>query len=55
VGLPADFEERSQSSLGLQLVSGLAMQIGGELQTGPLARFCIRFAVVEPGPLAVTA
>ena len=45
VGLPADFEERRRQSLGLQLVSDLTRQLGGELQVGPapLAAFEVRF------------
>lgn len=35
VGLPADFEARRTQSLGLQLASDLARQIGGELTVGP--------------------
>ena len=35
VGLPDDVETRRKTSLGLQLVSDLANQLGGELQIGP--------------------
>jgi PAS domain S-box-containing protein len=35
VGLPADLEQRRGSSLGLQLVSDLALQLGGKLEIGP--------------------
>lgn len=35
VGLPADLEQRRGSSLGLQLVSDLALQLGGQLEIGP--------------------
>jgi PAS domain S-box-containing protein len=35
VGLSADFETRRTTSLGLQLVSDLALQLGGTLQVGP--------------------
>ena len=35
VGLPADFESKRGKSLGLQLVSDLARQIGGQLEVGP--------------------
>ena len=35
VGLPADFESKRDKSLGLQLVSSLAMQIDGRLEVGP--------------------
>jgi two-component sensor histidine kinase len=45
VGLPADFEARRAQSLGLQLVSDLAGQIGGVLVTepGPGAAFSVTF------------
>jgi two-component sensor histidine kinase len=49
VGLPADFEGRRDKSLGLQLVSDLARQIGGKLTIArgdPGASFC----VVLPSP-----
>jgi two-component sensor histidine kinase len=47
VGLPPDFEERRVHSLGLQLVSDLAGQIGGELviEPGPGAAFSVTFTV----------
>jgi two-component sensor histidine kinase len=35
VGLPADFETKRGKSLGLQLVSNLAIQIDGRLEVGP--------------------
>jgi PAS domain S-box-containing protein len=35
VGLSADFETRRTTSLGLQLVSDLTLQLGGTLQVGP--------------------
>ena len=35
VGLPADFESRRSASLGLQLVSDLAHQLGATLVLGP--------------------
>ena len=35
VGLPVDFEARRSQSLGLQLVSDLARQLGGQLNVGP--------------------
>jgi two-component sensor histidine kinase len=48
-GLPEDFAARRESSLGLQLVSDLAGQLGGELEIGRMPRttFSITFA---PGP-----
>ncbi|MDC8773112.1 sensor histidine kinase [Roseateles albus] len=44
-GLPADFEARRERSLGLQLVSDLAHQIGGQLEVGagPAAEFSVSF------------
>jgi len=57
VGFPADFEQRRSCSLGLQLVSDLARQLGGTLQTGHApgggARLSVRFALQTPAP-AVT-
>ena len=35
VGLPEDFDSRRRSSLGLQLASDLARQLGGSLEIGP--------------------
>lgn len=35
VGLPADFEARRARSLGIQLISDLARQLGGRLDVGP--------------------
>jgi PAS domain S-box-containing protein len=35
VGLPSDFEQRRTQSLGLQLASDLARQLGGRLTIGP--------------------
>ena len=50
VGLPADFESRRAQSLGLQLVSGLAQQLGSKLEigSGPKAVFTVVFAVNVP-------
>ena len=47
VGLPIDFEERRSHSLGLQLVSDLAGQIGGSLviEPGPGTVFSVTFPV----------
>lgn len=46
VGLPADFEERRTRSLGLQLVSDLARQLGSDISigAGPGASFGLTFA-----------
>lgn len=47
VGLPADFEARRRNSLGMQLVSDLAGQLGGALNIGPgpTAEFTVSFPV----------
>ncbi|MBX7183960.1 MAG: PAS domain-containing protein [Vicinamibacteria bacterium] len=42
-GLPADWEARVERSLGVQLVTDLARQLGGRLAIGPDARFEITF------------
>lgn len=52
VGLPDDFASRQQSSLGLQLASGLANQLGGEMSIGPGATFTVCFTVVKPAAAA---
>jgi len=46
VGLPADFEARSRSSLGMQLVGVLVHQLGGTLT--PASDKGARFAIVFP-------
>jgi PAS domain S-box-containing protein len=45
VGLPVDFESRKEASLGMQLVSDLALQIGATTTIGPghLAAFSLEF------------
>ncbi|MBC7917266.1 MAG: PAS domain S-box protein [Rhodoferax sp.] len=43
VGLPSDFEVRRAQSLGLQLVSDLARQLGGALEVGPGSQFAVTF------------
>jgi PAS domain S-box-containing protein len=52
VGLPADFEDRRKTSLGLQLVSDLARQIGGTLTIDSKPNqgvgFTVIFKVMEP-------
>ena len=55
VGLPADFETRRLLSLGLQLVSDLAKQMGGTLHigAGPQAQFTVDFTAQLPAPLAI--
>ena len=49
VGLPADFESRRSNSLGLQLVSDLAGQLGAQLEIGPppTASFAVAFTADE--------
>ena len=47
VGLPEDFESKAHHSLGLQLASSLANQLGGCLNVGPAAAFSVQFKV-EP-------
>jgi PAS domain S-box-containing protein len=52
VGLPADFDARCAQSLGLQLVSDLARQLGSELVLesvpGGGARFSVSFTLAAP-------
>ena len=52
IGLPADFDERREHSLGLQLVSDLAQQIGGKLvfasEAGTGTTFSVAFAPGVP-------
>ena len=50
VGLPADFDEKRQLSLGLQVVSDLAKQLGGSLDIGPGpgATFSVAFTPHPP-------
>ena len=45
VGLPSDFAQRREHSLGLQLVTDLARQLGGTLEVGggPGTRFTLSF------------
>jgi len=54
VGLPTDFEQRRTRSLGLQLASDLAQQLGGTLQCeaaiGGGTRLSVRFALATPTP-----
>lgn len=49
IGLPPDLGSRRSQSLGLQLVSDLARQLGGSLETGAGATFTISFPSVESG------
>ena len=52
IGLPEDFDTKRQSSLGLQLASGLASQLGGALSVGPGAKFSVRFNIATQAPAA---
>jgi PAS domain S-box-containing protein len=56
VGLPADFDVRRTQSLGLQLVSDLARQLGGHLDVqatdGGGAYFCVVFPLDIPKSLS---
>lgn len=55
VGLPADFDARRVTALGLQLATDLARQLGGELQMESLqgARFSVVFKAIAPAPLVM--
>ena len=53
VGLPDNFEARQKNSLGLQLVSSLATQLGGNLVIGPGAVFAVSFTVTAPATIAM--
>ena len=57
VGLPDDFETRRSNSLGLQLASDLARQLGGKLELAPEpgAVFVMTFAVDESKSSALAA
>ena len=46
VGLPADFEEKSATSLGLQLVADLARQLKGQLEVNRAAHLGAAFEVI---------
>ena len=50
VGLPADMDRKRGQSLGLQLVSDLARQLGGALEIGPspAAVFAVTFPFTRP-------
>ena len=50
IGLPADFDEKRGHSLGHQLVSDLALQLGGTvvIEPGPGAAFNLTFSVETP-------
>jgi PAS domain S-box-containing protein len=48
VGLPEDFVVRRTQSLGLQLVSDLALQLGGRLEVEPVAPTGVQFCAIFP-------
>lgn len=52
VGLPADFDSRRATSLGMQLVSDLSRQLRGTfaIEPGPGAHFRVQFAISPPRP-----
>lgn len=52
IGLPADFEDRRKTSLGLQLAGDLAGQLGSSLVIGPAASFSLSFL---PGAPVISA
>ncbi len=47
IGLPADFEDKREASLGLQMASDLARQIGGSLEIGPGSVFRVTFPIAD--------
>lgn len=55
VGLPPDIETRKNNSLGLQLVTDLALQLGGTLTTGPGTLFSLCFIADVPKDLTQVA
>jgi PAS domain S-box-containing protein len=56
IGLPADFEDLRKTSLGLQLVGDMAVQMGGTLHigSGSQAVFTIDFKAEVPAPLVMS-
>jgi two-component sensor histidine kinase len=59
VGLPENFEEKRNNSLGLQLAGDLAKQIGGNLTFAPNqgkgVSFIVNFKALAPVPLVMPA
>ena len=59
VGLPENFEDKRKNSLGLQLATDLARQIGGALEIEPNqdkgVAFTVNFPAMEPAPLVMPA
>lgn len=57
VGLSPDFETRRTKSLGLQLVSDLARQLGGalEIERTPEVKFTVTFPLTRASRPAPTA
>jgi PAS domain S-box-containing protein len=55
IGLPQDFAARREKSLGLQLASSLAAQMGGVLDigAGPQAIFTVDFKVEKPASIVI--
>jgi PAS domain S-box-containing protein len=55
VGLPLDFAEKREKSLGLQLASSLAVQMGGTLDmgAGPQAVFTVDFKADKPASIVI--
>lgn len=55
IGLPCDFAERAEQSLGLQLAKDLAHQLGGGLAIGPppIARFVVKFGIKPAKTMAL--
>lgn len=55
IGLPVDFEIIREKSLGLMLADGMATQMGGTLQIGPLplAKFTVNFRVTTINTRAI--
>lgn len=54
VGLPDDVATLSRNSLGLQLVSDLAHQLGAQLDIGPAASFRVTFAARKQDALSIS-
>lgn len=57
IGMPVDFESRIGGTLGLQLATDLAAQVGGSLdiEPGPPTMITLTFIPSEPNPSAMLA
>lgn len=59
IGLSADFEESRKTSLGMQLVGDLTIQLGGTLAIDSMpdkgVKFSVVFTALEPAPLVMPA